>query len=568
MSDHLNILIVDDDAVDRMALRRALKAANLPHTLHEAEDAEQALDLLSRVSFDCMFLDDRLPGTDGLVVLHRIRERNITTPIVVLTGQGDEQLAVELLRSGATDYLTKGLLSPEVLSQSVRRALRLHRAEIQVAQAEQALLVAASRQRFLAVASQELVETLETATILDRLVRLTVQNLADSCAVDMVGEDGKLSRVAAAVRDPDDSNGLQALEYLQPQERNGTSGPAAVFRTGQSLLYTNVADTLAGGVDTHLLSPLAHLAVRSLMIVPLIVRGQTLGAITFVTRVSGRSYDAADLVLAEDLTHRVGVALDNARLYREAQEAVRVRDAFLSVAAHELKTPLTSLFGNAQLLQRRAQRENSMNERDVRTLRVVVEQAARLNRMITALLDLSRLQMGQFNIELGPVDLTALTQRVVDELQPSLEQHTVELTGDALPILVMGDELRLEQVLQNLIQNAVKYSPKGGVVHVHLGRRDQWATVAVSDEGIGIPKDALPNLFRRFYRAHNAKYHHISGIGVGLYVVSEIITRHGGSITVTSTEGTGSTFTVTLPVDKGSQESSTPLLANATNHVV
>jgi signal transduction histidine kinase len=242
------------------------------------------------------------------------------------------------------------------------------------------------------------------------------------------------------------------------------------------------------------------------------------------------------------------VAIENARLYSAAQEAVHAREVFLSVASHELKTPLTTLLGNAQLLLRRSERERSLNERDSRSLRLVVDQAHRLNRMIGALLDLSRLQAGQLSIDRTPIDLSALGRRVVEEAQTGLERHTLAFVPPDGPLAIVGDELRLEQVIQNLLQNAIKYSPAGGHVEVRAARHGTLACISVADQGIGIPQAALARLFTRFYRAPNADPQHISGMGVGLYVVKEIVTLHGGEVAVESQEGVGSTFTICLPL--------------------
>ncbi len=231
----------------------------------------------------------------------------------------------------------------------------------------------------------------------------------------------------------------------------------------------------------------------------------------------------------------------------EAQEAVRTRDVFLSVASHELKTPLTSLMGQAQLLHRRGLRDG-LRERDLRSITVIAEQASRLNKMILALLDVSRLEAGQLSIERAPLDLGVLARRVVAEVQPTLEKHTVVYNGPEVPSIIEGDELRLEQVLQNLIQNAIKYSPTGGQVTVDVTQRGTTACIAVTDQGLGIPQEALPQLFGRFYRAGNVDAQYIAGMGIGLFVVKEIVTLHGGTVEVESTEGRGSTFMVCLPV--------------------
>jgi signal transduction histidine kinase len=230
----------------------------------------------------------------------------------------------------------------------------------------------------------------------------------------------------------------------------------------------------------------------------------------------------------------------------DAEAAVRLRDQFLSIASHELKTPLTALHGNIQLIQRRVARGEPFDERNRRLLDVLFEQAARFNRLIDAMLDISRIQTGQLALERGEVDVDRLARRVVSEMQQQLEQHRVRYIGGQ-PAPIEGDELRLEQVLQNLLHNAVKYSPDGGEIVVRVDRRAECACIAVTDQGIGIPQHALPRLGQRFYRADNADSQAFSGLGIGLYVVNQIVALHGGRMDVASTEGQGSTFTVTLP---------------------
>ncbi len=555
MDETLTILIVDDDEIDRRAARRALRSAGLTLTIEEAADSAAALAALERRPFDCVFLDYRLPDSDGLAVLHAIRTRGLTVPVVVLTGQGDERLAVELMKAGASDYLSKGTLTAETLAQALRSAIRVQRAEASAAHATRALRASVERLRFLAEASRLLASSLEAPVILSALARLVVQNMADWCEVDVVGDDGGIKRLVIAATDPVHEAmvpEIQRLPLLGP-EVPGT--PASVIADGKPLLLDGIHPEHLDHLEAEHRALIDGFAVSGLLIVPLSVRGRVLGALSLAVT-HGRRFSPEDQALAEDLAYRTAAAVDNARLYHEAREAVRLRDVFLSVASHELKTPLTSLFGNAQLLQRRLGRQGGLSERDQRTLQVLVEQASRLNKMITALLDISRLQTGQFSIQREPVDLCALVLRLAEELRPALDQHTISVRSDGAALPMIGDELRLEQVLHNLIQNAIKYSPSGGAIVVRLERRGQQAAVAVVDRGIGIPADALPHLFSRFYRANNVQDQQISGIGLGLYVVSEIVALHGGSVEVDSEEGSGSTFTIYLPL---ADQTETPL---------
>ncbi|HET9222056.1 MAG TPA: hybrid sensor histidine kinase/response regulator [Roseiflexaceae bacterium] len=262
----------------------------------------------------------------------------------------------------------------------------------------------------------------------------------------------------------------------------------------------------------------------------------------------------ANEALRAEIAERQRVEEERARLLVreqqarvEAEAAVRLRDQFLSIASHELKTPLTTLLGNTQLLRRRVAREGGLSQRNQQALGVVEQQATRLKKLIEALLDISRIQNGQLTIARQWIDLNALASRMVREVQPILHQHTIEFSSTSAPLLIEGDELRLEQVLQNIIQNAVKYSPSGGMITVRTEAQNSHACVSVSDQGIGIPQSSLGHLFERFYRAENAEAQHISGMGVGLYLVKEIVGLHGGAIEVSSTEGAGSTFTIRLP---------------------
>jgi signal transduction histidine kinase len=261
------------------------------------------------------------------------------------------------------------------------------------------------------------------------------------------------------------------------------------------------------------------------------------------------------LIHAIEVTTQVRAQRERAELFAqaetaraEAENAVQIRDRFFSVAAHELKTPLTSLLGNIQLIQRRAAREGLLQERDQRAFGVVAAQTRRLQQMVEALLDVTRLESGHLSLHRELLDLGALVQRIVAEVQPTLSMHTITTTTRGTGLIVDGDPLRLEQVLQNIIQNAVKYSPAGGAIAIETFTQDQSVCVSVADQGMGIPQESVQRLFSRFYRAANVDDRQISGMGIGLYVVKEIVTLHGGSVAVESIEGAGSTFTICLPL--------------------
>lgn len=264
--------------------------------------------------------------------------------------------------------------------------------------------------------------------------------------------------------------------------------------------------------------------------------------------------------IARDATAQRQLEEEHAHLLAQAQaahatmaEALAMRDQFLSVISHELRTPITTILGQAQLLARRLGRGQGFGEHENRSLGIIAEQAKRLAGMIDFLLDVGRLHSGQFTVRLELLDLEALLRRLIEAMDASSEQHQIVLACPPPPLMVRGDVDRLEQVFQNLLQNAIKYSPAGGRVTVEVTQEETRICVAITDEGIGIPAADQARLFERFYRAYNAKSQQIKGTGIGLYVVSELVNLHGGAITVASTEGQGSTFTVCLPREDSQQ---------------
>jgi signal transduction histidine kinase len=240
--------------------------------------------------------------------------------------------------------------------------------------------------------------------------------------------------------------------------------------------------------------------------------------------------------------------LESERLARaEAETAVQLREQFLAIASHELKTPLTALVGYGQLFQRRARRDGNLAPRDAQSLEHILKQADRLERMINALLDISRIEQGQLRLESQALDLERLTRHVVSEIQTLSGMHRFEVQSPDEAIWIVGDALRLEQVLYNLLGNAIRYSPHGGGIVIRISAQGETVRLAVQDQGIGVPASDLPHLFERFYRASNVNPNAISGVGIGLYVVKEIMELHRGTITVESDERNGSTFTLHLP---------------------
>lgn len=414
--------------------------------------------------------------------------------------------------------------------------------------ARDAAEAAERRAAFLAQASALLASSLVAADTLQAIARLAASTIAELCVVFIRTPDGGIRRAAAAHADPEQEAALRAL-LGAPVDPEGAHPAAQVIRSGAPLLDPEVDQGVFAALtsDPGRQRALRALTPRSHLVVPLVARGTIIGALSLGRTQAGRSYGPDDVTLAEELAQRAALAVENARLYEEARAAIKVRDRFLSLAAHELRTPLTSALGNIQILRRRLAGSTALDERAQRSLRVADEQLARLNELISTLLDVSRLEGGQLSITRSAVDVCALARRVTEHAEGSLAGHTMSCEAPDAPIMVSGDAVRLEQALANLIQNAAKYSPEGGPITVRVSAEQGAVALAVIDRGVGMAPEVIPHLFERFYRAPDVEERGISGVGIGLYVVREIVRLHGGTVRVSSAQGEGSTFTLVLP---------------------
>ena len=283
------------------------------------------------------------------------------------------------------------------------------------------------------------------------------------------------------------------------------------------------------------------------MCVPLPVRNRILGAITLASSESGRRFGPEDLAFAQDLAARASVAIENARLYREAREAVRARDEFLSIASHELKTPLTTLQLQIQGLARRLKSspEDPVFQGLASRVATSERQVERLTALINNLLDISRITAGRLDLDLEPLDLSAVAREAAARFRDDLARAgcTLEIRADGA-CHGEWDRLRLEQVVMNLLSNAAKYGA-GRPIEIEVDGSETTARFSIRDHGIGIPAEHQARIFERFERAVSDR--HYGGLGLGLWIVRQIVDAFGGTIAVESKAGEGSTFTVLLP---------------------
>lgn len=399
-------------------------------------------------------------------------------------------------------------------------------------------------QEFLSEATQRLTSSLELDRTLEAACRVAVPRFADWSAVHLVDDDAGLTR-RVALAGPSPERELRYRERARAVWK--TSDLALPLREGHSLLIERLAPGQAGTFFQRAddAAAVTELGLTSLVWVPLFARGRRIGSLAYAAA-GTRQYTARDLALAEEVARRTAIAVDNARLYREAREAIRVRDEFLSVAAHELRTPLTASRLHVDGVLRAARRGQVDAERLVQKMEHSRRQLGRLGELVDDLLDLSRITAGRLTLHPELADLREIAEEVVERFRGELANAgdlvRVEAEG---PVVGAWDRLRLEQVLTNLLSNALKYGERRPVV-VRVGAGDgNRAVLEVVDRGIGIRPEDQARLFRRFERA--VSYRQYSGFGLGLWIVGQIVDAMGGEIHVRSAPGEGSTFTVSVP---------------------
>ncbi|MGH2584430.1 MAG: sensor histidine kinase, partial [Dehalococcoidia bacterium] len=354
---------------------------------------------------------------------------------------------------GGRTRVTSGTLVPHIVDGEVLGCFGLISDLTERKRAEDAL-------HFLAEASVMLATSLDHEMTLRRVADLAVPRLADTCVVDVLDDAGRLHRLAVASVDGPKVAWVWDIGET-PLDTGASHGPGQVLRSGAPELVSQVTEAYLAG-SARSAEHLAHLrqaGIVSSMIVPLRARDRTFGTLTFVTTRSGRRYGPEDLALAEDLARRAALAVDNARLYQAAQAALRVRDEFLSSVTHDLRTPLSTIKGRTQLLQRLTGRGESSPDALTESLSVIEAVVDRVNGLVDDLVDLSRLESGR-TLELirEAIDLIALARSCVADQQRETERHQIRVVTGEETLIGSWDSARLERVLINLLSNAVRYS--------------------------------------------------------------------------------------------------------------
>ena len=414
---------------------------------------------------------------------------------------------------------------------------------------EEEMQVQAERAQILADAGAFFSSNIDPVWVTQAIAERTAEVLGDWAAVILRSSGSNDLRVASIYHRDMASLGLAwSYVYRQPlMVGEGLIGQ--VVSTGYPSLTTNVG-TIGDLTNPGTYHP-SPMKLASLLILPLRTRREMLGALVIAASDPERAMSDEKLPLAEILAERAALAIENAKLYTEQVEArrkvedlSRLKDEFLSIASHELRTPVTSIKGYTQLAK------TLIKEGELGTseeyLDIALDQIDRMSRLILELLDVSRIETGRLDIRREPIEWAHFVREVVHRHHTAVSDRRFHLQVPENG-LVHGDRDRLEQVLGNLLENAVKYSPEGSEIFVRVEDRGDSVVTSVCDRGIGIPDDELGQVFERFHRGRHVSSTNYGGLGLGLYITKQIIERHGGTIWVDSKEGAGTTFYFSLP---------------------
>jgi signal transduction histidine kinase/DNA-binding response OmpR family regulator len=570
------ILVVEDSATQAAALADLLEQNGFEAIV--ARRADRALTIIREQRIDLVLSDVLMPGMDGYELTSHIRglPELGTLPVVLLTSLTDPLAIVRGLESGADHYVTKPY-EPISLIARVRTVLdrvgepRFHPKPFTVdllgtpftisATKEQILELLVSsysdlvrtseavrdaerRARFLAEATELLSSSLDVQTVLRDLARLVVPRIAEVCAADLLGPGDLAQRVELA-------HGFGAVVPPKPVPPTASVALSPVAQRAvdaRAVQHVAVAsdDELADVArDPELLEDLRRAGPFTLVVVPLVARRRVLGVLQFLSGDAARVSSPESLLLVEDLARRAALAVDNALLYGEAQRATKARDDMLAIVSHDLRNPLNTIHMSTSFLLDVLETPTGTPAPVIPQLQLIRRATARGNALIEDLLDVSRIESGTLAVDASLTSASGLLDDAVLELGPLVTSKGLrfESAWEGDDAEVPADRGRIAQVFSNLVGNAIKFTPRDGLVTVKGKRNGARVEFVVSDSGAGIAEADVPRLFDRFWKATKASR---GGAGLGLFIVKGIVESHGGSISVKTSPGAGTTFCFSL----------------------
>ena len=555
-----NILVVDDRPDKHVVFRAILD--ELEQNLYTATSGEEALRHVLQRDFAVILLDVNMPGLDGLetAALIRSRTKSAHIPIIFITADYTDEMRISKGYSlGAVDYLSSPVV-PEILRSKVKVFVDLYllaeqakrRAEEHLALAEERAARSAAeranaRFAFLAQASAALARSLEFDPTANELMRLAVPFLADAAALTFAGEEGIEARTelawnSALTGEPLCRESVPAIECGWWRDAIARVQGSGVSESFPDLSAPHPTNGPAGPQpEIPRGSPL-----HSLVIIPLLARGRTIGVISLGTTSAGRTIDADLVAVASDVASRAAIALDNALLYRKIHDQDRRKNEFLAMLSHELRNPLAPITNAVHVLQTNdtdAKRHDWARE-------VIGRQVKQLSRLVDDLLDVSRITQNKIELKIEAVDVAAVVAVAVETVRPLIDaqEHALSVLLPEQPMRIRGDFARLAQVLANLLNNAAKYTDRKGRIALIAEQEGAEIVFRIRDSGIGIPASALPTIFELFTQVEQTLDRSQGGLGIGLTLVERLVKMQGGSVSASSAgRNLGSEFTVRLP---------------------
>jgi signal transduction histidine kinase len=410
--------------------------------------------------------------------------------------------------------------------------------------------------QFLNEASTILASSLDFEATLSAVARLAVPRLGDWCGIEIVGEDGTARQLAVAHADPAKIPLAHELRTRYPADPAAPNGLPLVLRTGATEFYPEISSEqiAASAIDADHLELLRKLELHSVIIVPLTARDRILGALTLIGAESGRRFTIEDVGIAESLARRAALAVDNARLYRDAERARADAEAanqaksdFLATMSHELRTPLNAIAGYTELLEMELRGPITGEQRE--DLRRIRRSQRHLLALVNDVLNFARLDTGHLHYDIATVPVVDALVEVEAMVAPQLQAKglSYELSSPSRELSVVADREKLQQIMVNLLSNALKFTATGGRITVACSASQRSVSIAVIDTGRGIPDDKLEVIFEPFVQVERALTRETEGSGLGLAISRQLARAMSGELTVTSELGAGSTFTLTLP---------------------
>jgi len=416
---------------------------------------------------------------------------------------------------------------------------------------------ASARSQHLAAASRDLSLSLDERTTRDTVRRLTLPRPGTWCIVDVVESNGAIHRLSVIHPDPAKQALARLLEEEWPSKLGGPAEPGPALRVEQLMVVSGDSGSalaLAAHGEANL-RILREIGFGSLLVVPLIVRARVQGAITFVSREGDAPFSPVEIGLAEDLAARCAMALDNARLYREAdalrlaaEAANQSKSEFLGTMSHELRTPLNAIGGFTELIEMGI--EGPVTDKQRAALARIKASQRQLLVLITEILNFVRIESGRMEYHLGPVSLAQAFDDVADMLGAAIKEKGLVLVTPPCDasVVAWADPDRLRQILVNLVMNAVKYTPAGGgTITVSCAIVADTVVARVADTGPGIPADRHESIFEPFVQLTAGLADRRGGVGLGLPISRDLARAMNGDVTVESAVGLGSCFTLALP---------------------